>query len=64
MKIGKELLEKMNETKVQEKHSDSNVVADDSKIPRQENDNMESLTLNGKATFILYFPFIQQPKFF
>ena len=53
----------MDETKVQEKDSDSNV-ADDSKIPRQENNNMESLTLNGKATFILYFPFIQQPKFF
>ena len=63
MKVGKKLLEKMIEVKVLEKDSDSNV-ANDSKIPRQQNDNMEPLTLNGKATFILYFPFIQQPKFF
>ena len=54
---------KMIETKVQEKNSDSNG-DNDSKIPRQENDNMEPLTLNGKATFILYFPFIQPAKFF
>ena len=47
----------MNETKVQEKNSDSNV-ADDSKIPRQENDNMEPLTLNGKTTFISVFSYI------
>ena len=53
----KGLLEKMDETKVQEKDSDSNV-ADDSKIPRQENDNMEPLTLNGKTTFILVVTYI------
>ena len=47
----------MNETKVQEKNSDSNV-ADDSKIPWQENDNMEPLTLNGKTTFILVVTYI------
>ena len=53
----KGLLEKMDETIVQEKDSDSNV-ADDSKIPRQENDNMEPLTLNGKTTFILVVTYI------
>ena len=47
----------MDETKVQEKDSDSNV-ADDSKIPRQQKDSMEPLTLNGKATFILVFIYI------
>ena len=53
----------MIEVKVQEKTSDSNVT-NDSKIPRQDNGNVEPFKLNGKATFILYFPFDQQPKIF
>ena len=47
----------MIERKVQEENTDS-IVDNDSKIPRQENDNMEPLTLNGKATFILVFIYI------
>ena len=52
MKISKELMEKMTEIKVQEENSDSNE-NNNSKILRQENDNMEPLTLNGKAAFKL-----------
>ena len=44
----------MIERKVQEENTDS-IVDNDSKIPRQENDNMEPLTLNGKTTFIFSF---------
>ena len=54
VKIGKELFEEMIEIKVQEKNCDS-YVANDSKNLRQEDDNMEPLTLNGKATFISSF---------
>ena len=42
----------MIERKVQEENTDS-IVDNDSKIPRQENENMEPLPLNGKAAFIL-----------
>ena len=52
MNIGKELMEKMIEIKVQEENSNSNE-DNNSKILRQENDNMEQLTLNGKAAFKL-----------
>ena len=44
----------MIERKVQEENTDS-IVDNDSKIPRQDNGNVEPFTLNGKATFIFSF---------